>query len=623
MNTHNDIIVGLAGHIDHGKTTLIKALNGFDGDSLPEEKQRGITIDLSFSSLTLPARNVAFIDVPGHNKLVKNMIAGAFGIDVLLLVIAADDGIMPQSLEHLYIADHLGISTCICVITKIDKVSEPRQISKLKTSIASLFDELDIKLHTIIESNPTSPNNPSIQAIKSALDSIPKPPKADFGLFLYYIDRAFAIKGAGCVVTGSVLSGQCEVGQKLYVYHTAQEVGIRAIQIHDTQSSIATPSHRVALNLTQTSHDQLKRGYLLSQKGFLRGFNNIDVGLFGNLKHNAIYQLYIGSAKHNAKVQILSGESISHSFGQKLLILATLKCDQPIFSIFSQRFILRDDEGEVCGGIVLNPIIDPIKKQTRLSLLQALANKNFEKSFEILIQIHKKGFGLVSSTQRFSLSHEQSLHIASKLQNIFVDEKALTLYPNSQLEVLKSSILEIFMRNKSALLSAQSLNAKAKWASPALCQNALNALLNEGFIIFRDGLYLSKQCQIKNINEYLQDQILAILSRQKYAPPAPYNIYDELEIDRIIGDNALKSLTQAQKVVRIAHNLFITTQALNAVISLMREIIHTNGFVDVNVLKTHLNLSRKYLINYLEYLDRFDDIKREDNKRYFKYIQNK
>lgn len=623
MNTHNDIIVGLAGHIDHGKTTLIKALNGFDGDSLLEEKQRGITIDLSFSSLTLPSRNVAFIDVPGHNKLVKNMIAGAFGIDVLLLVIAADDGIMPQSLEHLYIADHLGISTCVCVITKIDKAQSKTQIENLKTSISALFEKLDITLHSIIESNPTNPLDPSLQTIKSTLDNIPKPPKTDFGLFLYYIDRAFALKGAGCVVTGSVLSGQCKVGQKLYVYHTAQEVGIRNIEIHDKPASIATPSHRVALNLTHTSHDKLKRGYLLSQKGFLRGFNNIDVGLFGNLKHNAIYQLYIGSAKHNAKVQILSNESISHSFGQKPLILATLKCDQPIFSVFSQRFILRNDEGEVCGGIVLNPIIDPIKKQTRLSLLQALANKNFEKSFEILIQIHKKGFGLVSSTQRFSLSHEQSLQIASKLQNVFVDEKALTLYPSSQLEVLKTFILEIFMRNKSALLSAQSLNTRAKWASPALCQNALNALLNEGFIILRDGLYLSKQCQIKNINEFLQDQILLILTKQEYAPPAPYNIYDELEIDRIIGDNALKALTQAQKVVRIAHNLFITTQALNAIISLMREIIRTHGFVDVSVLKTHLNLSRKYLISYLEYLDKFDDIKREDNKRYLKYTQTK
>ncbi|MCX2717915.1 selenocysteine-specific translation elongation factor [Helicobacter sp. MIT 21-1697] len=625
---HNDIIVGLAGHIDHGKTTLIKALNGFDGDSLSEEKQRGITLDLSFSHLRLPTRNVAFIDVPGHNKLVKNMIAGAFGIDVLLLVIAANEGIMPQSLEHLRIADMLGISSCICVITKIDKLENPPLgLPRLESDITALFETCDMKLYDIIALSLCSSTTPltnydnlaQLERLKTSLDSIPKPQRIDFGLFLYYIDRSFSIKGAGCVVTGSVLSGQCCIGDKLYAYDIKQEVAVRGIQIHDKNATKATPSHRVALNLSGINHHQLKRGFLLSQKGYLRGFDSIDVGIFGTPAHNATYQLYLGSAKLNAKAHIISKPITSHAFGSKPLTLATLKCDELIFGVFSQHFILRNDEGAVLGGIILNPIIDPIKKHQRVQLLESLCNKRFDNAFSLLCAIHKKGFGLVSSTQRFCLSHTQSLQIASTLQDIFIDEKSLTLYPLSQIEYLKTHILEIFSHNKSALLSAQSLCVKIKWASLGLCQKALDELLNDKHIRYKNGLYLSQWCQIKDIKTYVQERLLEILTQAHYAPLAPYNIYEELDIDKKVGDDALKALTQAHKVVRITHNLFITSSALNEIVSLMREIIHTHSYVDVNLLRERTNLSRKYLIGYLEYLDKFDDIECNENKRSFKY----
>ena len=229
----NDIIIGLAGHIDHGKTTLIKALNGFDGDTLKEERQRGITLDLSFSHLSLPSRNVAFIDVPGHEKLVKNMIAGVFGIDILLLVVAANEGIMPQTIEHIKIADLLGISTCICVITKIDTLSNPQnEIKTLESALIEQFKSCDMRLKECIplSLHKKAENTKEIAYLKALLNSVPKPQKTDFGLFLYYIDRSFSIKGAGCVVTGSVLSGKCSIGDKLYLYNIKQEVAVRGIK---------------------------------------------------------------------------------------------------------------------------------------------------------------------------------------------------------------------------------------------------------------------------------------------------------------------------------------------------------------------------------------------------------
>lgn len=618
---HNDIIVGLAGHIDHGKTTLIKALNGFDGDTLEQEKQRGITLDLSFSNLEFNSRNVAFIDVPGHSKLVKNMIAGVFGIDVLLLVIAANEGIMPQSKEHIHIANLLGVKSCICVITKIDKLeNKQKDLADLESTIKDFFKPLDMSLDSIFAlSLYPSPSTQELERLTQRLESIPKPPKNDYGVFVYYVDRSFAIQGAGCVVTGSVLSGECHIDEKLYIYNKAKEVSLKSIQVHNEKALKASHSQRVALNLAGISHNELKRGYLISKKGFLRGFDSIDVGIFGEVKHNATYTLHIGSFKLSAKVCILSSQALtSHAFGKAPLTLATLKSDEPIFGIYAQRFILRNDNDTLCGGVILNPIADPIKKHTRIALLESLAQKDFKQSFNLLVQIHKKGFGLVSSTQRFCLSHAQSLDIALSL-NVFLDEKALTLYPLSQVEILKTHILEIFSRNKNALISAQSLNAKLKWASLALCQKALDELLSQGQIKSQNGLYLAKWCQIQNIQTYAQQSILESLQNQGYAPLAPYNLYEELELDKTLGDNALKALTQAQKVVRIAHNLFITTTALQSIVSLMREILQTNGYIDVNLLRNHTHLSRKYLIAYLEYLDKFDDIVCKDNKRTLKY----
>lgn len=618
---HNDIIVGLAGHIDHGKTTLIKALNGFDGDTLEQEKQRGITLDLSFSNLEFRVRNVAFIDVPGHSKLVKNMIAGVFGIDVLLLVIAANEGIMPQSKEHIHIANLLGVKSCICVITKIDKLeNKQKDLAELESTIKDFFKPLDMSLDSIFAlSLYPSPSTQELERLKQRLESIPRVPKNDYGVFVYYIDRSFAIQGAGCVVTGSVLSGECHIDEKLYIYNKAKEVSLKSIQVHNEKALKASHSQRVALNLAGISHNELKRGYLISKKGFLRGFDSIDVGIFGEVKHNATYTLHIGSFKLSAKVCILSSQALtSHAFGKAPLTLATLKSDEPIFGIYAQRFILRNDNDTLCGGVILNPIADPIKKHTRIALLESLAQKDFKQSFYLLTQIHKKGFGLVSSTQRFCLSHAQSLDIALSL-NVFLDEKALTLYPLSQVEILKTHILEIFSRNKNALISAQSLNAKLKWASLALCQKALDELLSQGQIKSQNGLYLAKWCQIQNIQTYAQQSILESLANQGYAPLAPYNLYEELELDKTLGDNALKALTQAQKVVRIAHNLFITTTALQSIASLMREILQTNGYIDVNLLRNHTQLSRKYLIAYLEYLDKFDDIVCKDNKRTLKY----
>ena len=635
-NPHNDIIVGLAGHIDHGKTSLIRSLNGFDGDSLEEEKKRGITLDLSFSHLELPSRNVAFIDVPGHEKLVKNMIAGAFGFDLLLLVVASDDGLMPQSFEHLHIADMLGIKHCICVLSKVDKATNAL-ITTRKKEIKQAFEGLEMTLEGIfsfslfdtagraypLPTQYTQSSNPYTKDIVRFLQSYQKPNKRDFGMIMYYIDRVFALSGAGCVCTGTLVSGEIKQGDSVFVCELQKELSVRSIQTHDTPQEVATPSHRVALNLANTQTSELQRGFMISQKGFIRGSYYIDVKLRSfvnkNLVSNTTYQLYIGAKRINVKLTIL--ESSTN------ILFASLNSKEPIFSLFRQHIIIRNGDESIAGGIVLNPISDPIKRKHKISLLYALDTNNFIKAFEILAKIHKKGFGVVSSTQRFGLSHAQAIAIMDKLQDttnaIFFDKKDLVAYPLSQLESVKNEIIDIFGKNKNALLSAKSLQIKHKWASIEFLQKALDELASEKFIKKQDSLYLTKNNKVGDIKGFLQKEILRILQKQKFTPLAPYNIYDSLNIDRNTGDSALKALSKSQKVVRIAHNLFIESSALNELMNIMRGILQSNGYIDIALLKDKLPLSRKYLINYLEYLDSFNDIVREGDKRISRFNAKK
>ncbi|RDU69572.1 selenocysteine-specific translation elongation factor [Helicobacter cholecystus] len=607
---NNDILVGLAGHIDHGKTSFIKALNGFDGDESKEEKARGITLDISFSNLKFPSRNIAFIDVPGHEKLIKNMIAGSFSVDVICLIIASDDGLMPQSIEHMQIANFLGIKKCFCVISKCDK-SSPHRIQEVKKQIQDFFSSLEISLEKIFTFSTLNQERDKID-ILHYLQTLQKPQKEDVGFFRYYIDRAFSISGAGCVVSGSSLSGEIKKGERVFIYDLAKEVNVRGIKIHSDFASSALPSHRVALNLSGVRANELKRGMLISKKGYLRGFDKLDVYLFGFNSLPKYASLHIGAKRVNVKIIPLHFLSSTSCF-------ANLVCEEKIYSIFEEAFILRSNNQTLCGGKILAPITDPIKKTQKVELLTYLLQKDFSKAFLFLASIHLKGFGLISSSQRFALSHFEACKIAKELKEVFFDEKNLVLYSIKSTQKLTQNILSTLEKNPNALLSASSLKLKTPWASEPYLQHILTSLHSYGKLALHNGLYTSKTSKIKNQADFLVDKIYNILLSQSYSPEAPYNIYESLNIDRKSGDDALKKLCASQKVVRLEHNLFITTKALNEILALMRSVIEEKSFIDVGSLKEVLPLSRKYLIAYLEYLDSFEDITKDGTKRIYKH----
>ena len=605
----SNIIIGTAGHIDHGKTALIRALNGFEGDSTNEEKQRGITIDLSFSNLTRAERNIAFIDVPGHEKLIKNMIAGAFGFDYVMLVVSAKESLMPQTIEHIEILSLLGIKNLILVITKKDLVDE-KTLKEQEDKIVEFLNEFEFNIKFI--KAVSIYDEKSIEDLKNSLFTISNSTKNEENFFRFYVDRVFSVKGSGTVVTGTVLGKKIELEEKVFIPHLQKETKIKNIQVHNQNAIEANISSRAALNLSSVDINSLQRGDIITKKGFLRGFDTIDISFKclknKKLNHNQTYTLFIGAKKIDAKVLLFDSlTSLEDGF-------ATLKMDEKIFTVFGEKVILRSANDTICGGVILNPIYDPMNKNQKRDLLKNLYKRDFKNAFKILLEAHKRGLGVVSSTQRFALSHDESLEFANSLEDVFVDKKELVIYPIKTKDEIVEFIKNIYIKNSYALLSSSSINLRVPWASIEFINSALDDLVQNGFLVKEGQLY--KNANIKeDITKELENIFLERLKSEDITPTAPYNIYDDLDIDRKLGDDILKSLTAKKDVIRLQHNLFIHSQSLNKIIKSMREIIKQDGFIEIFNFKQRFDLSRKYLVCYLDYLDNFSDIKKVENRR--------
>ena len=606
----SSILLASAGHIDHGKTALIKALNGFEGDSTDEEKRRGITIDLSFSHLEKNGANIAFIDVPGHENLLKTMISGAFGAQGALLVVSSTEGLKAQSLEHIKILEFLGIKKIILCITKCD-IASKEQISHSKSaSLAELrkydFDVLKSFELSIFDSS-------SIEALRQFLLALRIENTQNSCLPRYYIDRLFNIKGAGLVATGTLLGSSIELGGKLYDYDAGVELGIRSMQVHDKPVSVANNAQRVAINISSPLAHKIKKGDFISKKGNFRGFKELDCVFFGSITHGAEVSLCIGTKSINAKASVLSSKKEGEKNESYFI---TLKLDKEVFASFDERFVLLGGGALLGGGRVLNPISEPLKKRAKIELLTMLLEHDFLGAFELLKNTHEKGFGLLCAAQRFGILPSSALKIAKELKNAIIDEDELNVYDTSAKESLKDFIRFIISKNELAMLSASSVALKLRWASKMLAKRAIDEMKSE--LDFENGLYFKKGADFSKLKESLEEGILREIERGVLAPLAPYNIYDIFECDRKAGDDALKKLTARGVVVRLEHNLFISAKNLALAKKRLFELIARDGYADVSNAKDFLNLSRKYTIAYLEALDNDERIEKIENKRVLK-----
>lgn len=347
-------VIGTAGHVDHGKSLLVEALTGIDPDRLREEKQRGMTIDLGFAWLTLPSgRSVSIVDVPGHERFIKNMLAGAGGIDLALLVVAADDGVMPQTREHLAILDLIGVDHGVVALTKCD-LADDGWLDLVEVEIVEALTATTLAGSPVVRCSAL--DGRGLDALRLALDAAigALPPKRDLGRPRLPIDRVFTIGGFGTVVTGTLIDGALTPGMEVEALPGGLRGRIRGLQSHRDTVERALPGTRTAANIAGIARDELRRGLVLAVPGTLRPTDVLDVrvravaGLPHALRHNSALMLHVHADEVPAKLRLLDADEL-RAGGEAW---AQLKLARPVAVVRGDRFVLRTPDDTVAGGVI-------------------------------------------------------------------------------------------------------------------------------------------------------------------------------------------------------------------------------------------------------------------------------
>jgi selenocysteine-specific elongation factor len=366
-----DLVLGTAGHIDHGKTALVRALTGVDTDRLPAEKQRGITIDLGFASLSLGNIRLALIDVPGHERFIRNMLAGASGLDLAMLVVAADDSVMPQTREHLEILRLLGLSGGLIVLTKCDS-ADASWISLVEDELRELVRGTFLENAAIVRTSALT--GMGIDELKKELARLCASVtlRQDLGLFRMAIDRSFTVAGHGTIVTGTVASGSVAVGEDLEWLPAGKVVRVRGLQRHDQPVDQIGRGSRGAINLAGIHHGEIHRGQELAVPGYLQATRIVSVELSASvgavrpLRHRGRYRVHLGTAEVLATLSLLEGGSSASDMSQ----LGQLFLAEPTVAVYGQPFVLREESppATLGGGQVLQPLGRRLRRRDQLSL---------------------------------------------------------------------------------------------------------------------------------------------------------------------------------------------------------------------------------------------------------------
>ncbi len=615
-------IVGTAGHIDHGKTSLVRVLTGCDTDRLKEEKERGISIDLGFAHLDLPdGTQAGVIDVPGHERFVRNMLAGAHGIDLVLFTVAADDGVMPQTEEHFDIVRLLGVTQGLFVITKADLASADR--------IREVEEEIEmLALGTPFEGAPmlafsavTQQGLPQLRAaIVAGLAKCAKTmPEAYFRM---PVDRAFSLQGHGLVVTGTAHTGKISIGEHLRCLPSGERFRVRGIQVHGQTLANAGWGQRVALNLAGSETASVKRGQVVCHEKLARTSVRFDAhveipraGARGMRSHQLV-RVHLGAAEIAAKVVFLNGRDKVES-NQSAYCQITL--DEPTLVMRGDRFILRDETARrtLGGGIVLHPwaVRHKMRESGRIEKLDTLRNGDFPALVDLLLgQSESPALGLDSICQFFNLTANDAAVRLSRIKSVqkLNLEGEQLFVSQTRWQALGEAALKLvgnFHKTQALALGMdlEELRAKLRAGlSPAIYRYlidqrvAAKALLREGNLVRLP----SHTVNVGGAEKALMDKIRAILGADEMAPPDLSHIERETQALKPRLIEAMKLLEREGAVVRVGAELYFLSGAVNKVRSTLGEHLAQNGSITAAGFRDLIGSTRKYVIPFLEYFDR-------------------
>lgn len=617
------VIIGTAGHVDHGKSSLIKALTGLQTDRLDEEKKRGITIDLGFAWLDLPDGSKAgIVDVPGHERFVHNMLAGAGGIDLAILVVAADEGVMPQTEEHLAILDLLDIKQGIIVMTKIDLVDPDWLDLAEETVREAVADSFFAQAPIFRVSAYTGQGIEDLrQAIVKAVQDLPE--KNPNLAFREPIDRVFSVEGFGTVVTGTIFEGRVRLGDKLMVYPQAQEVRVRSLQVHEQDVEEAFAGQRTAINLAQIAKDQLVRGQVLASPNSLEVSQILDVEIrvpanspFA-IKDRSRLHFHYGAAEALCQVRLLDAESLEP--GDKGL--ARLNFQEDVCLKYHDPFVLRffSPVVTVGGGHVLDPCprtfrIKNPSWQDRMERLSQGDNKtrlllaidSGSPHFDPLTKaIHRAGLDqltpqaleqlcqdLVAGQEAFQLNDQIYLSTAF-LHNLAASCKRI-LEAFHQAQPLKAGMRREALRT--TLLSDVKLDYTDK---------ILDYFLAQGFIKDQAGLLALPDFNfsLSPEQEKIQAQMLAQYQKAGFSPPETAEILAAFsKQDR--PEDLLSNLIDRGDLIRLDDKLNLHPDFFAEARTYVIKEIEKNGSLKLADFRDHIQSSRKYAVAILDYFDR-------------------
>lgn len=599
-------VLGTAGHIDHGKSVLVQALTGIDPDRLREEKERGMTIDLGFAWLKLPSgQEVGIVDVPGHERFIKNMLAGVGGIDLALLIIAANEGVMPQTREHLAILDLLGIQRGVVVITKKDLVDE-EWLVLVKEDIEELISTTSLSQSPIVAvSAVTGEGLPElISTIDKLLGSTE--PKKDTGKPRLPIDRVFTIAGSGTVVTGTLIDGSFSVGQEVEIIPAGLKSRIRGLQTHKARLDIATPGSRVAVNLVGIATSQLKRGDVLTRPGWLISTTMLSVQLHllpylrRPISHNTTVSVHTGAAETMAKVRLLEKDKLEP--GE--ITWAQLSLSEPVALVNSDRFIIRSPMETLGGGKVVDSHARRLRR-FRPAIIQSLKVKDEGTAEEVIVALldTKQPLELSALLAQCDLPASQAQPAVESLVQqsrvIMIGEgRQSILFATSGWERLvkqANDVLKDYHRKFPARLGMPKVELGSRLKLGKNSPVILQRLFSDG-VMSEEGLaarLTSHKVQLTSAQQAVVDVFLQSLEKNPYSPPS----------DLIPEPDLLNLLIEQNKVVKVSDSVVFSTSAYNEMVQRIIDYIKSHGKVTVAEVRDLFKTSRKYTLSLLEYMD--------------------
>ncbi len=605
------IILGTAGHIDHGKSALVKALTGKDPDRLKEEKQRGITIDLGFADLKYPdGLTVGIVDVPGHERLVKNMLAGAGGIDIVLLVIAADEGVMPQSREHLAICNLLGIKTGIIVITKIDLV-EKDWLELVTEDVRDFVKGTFLEGAEIIKVSSKTGENIDLLKQKIHDLALKTHQKSTDGPFRMPIDRVFTLKGFGTVVTGTAISGSISLDDEIEIMPTGIESRVRGLQSHGQSIETALAGQRVAMNLQGVEKSQLKRGDVVVTPGVFRQTQSIDVKL-KLLEDAPVIQtktnvhFHLATSEAVARVILYDKEELKP--GQQAY--CQLRLDRPVIAVSGDRFVIRRFSPVITigGGVVLDSLAKRRKKKEGIEDLKIFESGTLEE--KLLAKVLKAGLkGIEKAVLEGWIKEDLSL-IRSSVEKL--KQQGLILEYDKKL-----IHRDVYLKIKEKLIDTLKRFHKNNPLKPGMQKEVLRNLFGLKQTVFQGILSITSEIVVEkdllrlkdfNINltdkyKRIKEQILEELKKARFQPPSNTELAALTGLKQKEMDDILKLMVQEGSLKRITDSFYLRKEEYNEMLTLLRDYFSQKDTMTVGEFRDLLKTSRKYALPMLEHLD--------------------